>query len=809
MASEETILPINIEDEMRSSFLDYAMSVIVSRALPDARDGLKPVHRRILYAMHELGLSSNKAHKKSARIVGEVLGKYHPHGDVAVYDSMVRMAQDFSYMYPLVDGQGNFGSVDGDSAAAMRYTEARLSKIAEAMLSDIEKDTVDFAPNFDETLKEPVVLPSKVPNLLINGSSGIAVGMATNIPPHNLGEVVDGIIMAIDNPDVTLDEMMTVVRGPDFPTGAYIVGRAGIRSAYSTGRGIVKLRARASIEKREGGRECIIITEIPYQVNKAKLVEGIAELVREKKIDNIADLRDESDRSGMRIVVELRLGANADVVLNSLYKHTQMENSFGVNTLALVDGQPKELTLRDLIFCYIDHRKEVVTRRTQYELKKAEARAHILEGLKVALSNIDEVVKLIRGSKTTDEARINLIEKFLLSKEQAQAILDMKLSTLAALEREKIDEEHSRLIERIIWLKNVLASEGKLLGIIKEELMEIKEKFSDERRTVIIDDTGALSTEDLIADEPMAITITNDGYVKRLHIDTFKQQRRGGRGIIGAETKEEDFITDLFIASTHNYMLFFTNKGKVYWLKVYDIPSGGRYSKGKAIVNLLSLGEGESVTTAIPISKFDDDHYLVFATKRGISKKTALSAYSNPRAGGIIALVLVEGDELVDVKLTDGEQEIILSTKHGKAIRFKEGDVRYMGRAARGVKGISLRKDDEVIGMDIVMEGAVLLTITENGYGKRTPISQYRTQRRGGQGIINIKTSLRNGLVVGIKEVSEEDELMVTSSEGIVIREPVKEIRLQGRNTQGVRLMRLKENDKVVSVARIVKQEEV
>ncbi|MDY6865163.1 MAG: DNA gyrase subunit A [Halobacteriota archaeon] len=803
MASEETDIPINIENEMRSSFLDYAMSVIVSRALPDARDGLKPVHRRILYAMHELGLASNKAHKKSARIVGEVLGKYHPHGDVAVYDTMVRMAQEFSYRYPLVDGQGNFGSVDGDSAAAMRYTEARLSKVAEEMLADIVKDTVDFTANFDETLKEPMVLPSKVPSLLVNGSSGIAVGMATNIPPHNLNEVVDGVIMSIDNSNVSLDELMTAMKGPDFPTGGYIIGDEGIKSAYSTGRGIIKIRAKTEIEEIRGGREAIIVTELPYQVNKAKLVENIAELVRDKKIENISDLRDESDRNGMRIVIELRSGAISDVVLNKLYKHTQMENNFGIILIALVDGQPKELTLRELIQNYIDHRVDVITRRTQFELKKAEARAHILEGLKVALDNIDEVVKLIRGSKNTDEARQLLMERFLLTKEQSQAILDMKLSALSSLEREKIESEHAKLIERILWLKNVLSSEKRILELIKEELIELKGKFGDGRRTKIIADTGNISMEDMIADEQVALMITNDGYVKRMLIDTFKSQRRGGKGIIGAETKDEDFITDLFIASTHDYMLFFTNKGKVYWLKVYEIPESGRYTKGKAIVNLLRLEEGENVTTAIPIKKFNDEDYLVFSTKCGIIKKTSLSAYANPRVGGIIALVLVEGDELINVKLTNGTEEIILSSKRGKAIRFNEADVRDMGRAARGVKGISLAKNDQVIGMDIVKEGANLLTITENGYGKRTPIDQYRTQNRGGKGIINIVTNDRNGRVADIKEVFEEDEVIFTSTEGIVIRVPVGQIRLQGRNTQGVRLMRLAEEDKVVSITRI------
>ncbi len=808
MAIEERILPINIEDEMKGSYMNYAMSVIVGRALPDVRDGLKPVHRRILYAMQELGTSSTKPHKKSARIVGEVMGKYHPHGDVAIYDTMVRMAQVFSYQYPLVDGQGNFGSVDGDSAAAMRYTEARLSKIAEAILADIAKNTVDFTPNFDDTLKEPEVLPGKIPNLLINGSSGIAVGMATNIPPHNLSEIVDGIIMTIDNPEVSLNELMEVITGPDFPTGAYIVGKTGILNAYSTGRGSIKLRAKAEIEKPKIGRERIIVTEIPYQVNKAKLVENIADLVHDKKIDAIADLRDESDRSGMRILIELKMGSNAEIVLNQLYKHTQMETTFGVINLALVDGQPKELTLFELIRCYIEHRKEVITRRTQFELEKAEKRAHILEGLKIALSNIDEVVKLIRASKTVDEARNMLMEKFPLSREQSQAILDMKLSSLSSLEREKIEEEYSKLIELITHLKSILASDEKILGIIKEELIELKEKYGDERRSEIIYDSSDISIEDLIADEPVTITITNSGYIKRMPIDTFKHQKRGGKGIIGAETKAEDFVCDIFVASTHDYILFFTNKGKVHWLKVYEIPSSGRYSKGKAVVNLLNLGEDESVTATIPITGFNEGEYLLFSTKNGIVKKTTLPAYSNPRKGGIIAIILDEGDELIGVKLTNGEQEVVLSTKRGKAIRFKEKDVRGTGRSARGVKGISLNVGDEVISMDVVKDDAALWIITENGFGKRTAISDYPSQRRSGKGVINIKTGGRNGQVVAIREVLEGDEMIITSSNGIVIRVQVKEVRIQGRNTQGVRLMKMRENDKVVSVTRIVNEQE-
>lgn len=798
-ATGEIIVPVKIEEEMRKSYIDYAMSVIVGRALPDVRDGLKPVHRRILYAMHELGMTHAKPYKKSARIVGEVLGKYHPHGDVAVYDALVRMVQDFSMRYPLIDGQGNFGSVDGDAPAAMRYTEVRLARIAEELLADIEKETVDFMPNFDDSLKEPVVLPGKLPNLLLNGSSGIAVGMATNIPPHNLGEVVDATIAVINEPGISIRELMEHVRGPDFPTGAFIFGKWGVVKAYKTGRGVIKLRARAVIDK-----ERILITELPYQVNKSKLIEDIARLVREKKIEGIADLRDESDREGMRVVVELKGSVVAEVVLNQLYKHTQLENTFGIINLSLVEGEPKVLSLKDVILEYLKHRKNVVRRRTEFELKKAEARAHILEGLKLALANIDMVIKIIRGSKTVDEAREGLIGAFPLTKRQSQAILDMKLQRLAALEREKLEVEYRELLKRISWLRGVLASEEKVLGIIKEELLELKEKYGDERRTEILEATPELTMEDLIAVEDMVVTITSSGYIKRLPVSTYRRQRRGGKGVIGMETKEEDVVSDLFVASTHDYILFFSNRGKVYWKKVYEIPEGGRYSKGKAIVNLLQIEEGEGITAAIPIKEFDEDQYLLMATKHGKVKKTPLSAYGNPRRTGIIAITLAEDDELVGVEKTDGSCEVILGTRYGKAIRFNELDVRPMGRSAMGVIGIKLRKKDEVIGMEVAKKNLSLLAVTENGYGKRTPIEEYPLQRRGGRGVININTSPRNGLVVGIKGVRDSDELMLMSSQGIAIRLPVKGISVIGRNTQGVKLMKLNEGDRVCAVERIV-----
>lgn len=803
----EKVIDVKIEDEMERSYIDYAMSVIVGRALPDVKDGLKPVHRRILYAMHELGMSHEKPYKKCARIVGEVLGKYHPHGDIAVYDALVRMVQDFSMRYPLIDGQGNFGSVDGDEPAAMRYTEARLAKIAGEMLADIEKNTVKFMPNFDESLQEPSILPAKLPNLLLNGSSGIAVGMATNIPPHNLCEVVDAAVALIENPDTNIDELTKIIKGPDFPTGAIITGRIGIKQAYRTGRGMLRIRARADIEAKKA-KSAIVITELPYMVNKARLIENIADLVRDKKIEGISDIRDESDREGMRAVIELKKNAVPEIVLNQLYKHTQMETTFGVINLALVDGQPKVLNLRETLEEYVKHRVEVVTRRTQFELDKAEKRAHILEGLRKALANIDKVVKLIKSSKNPEKARQSLISRFNLSREQAQAILDMKLQRLTGLEREKIDREHSDLLKRIAWFKEVLGSRKKILGIIKKELLDIKHKYGDKRRTEITGAAADLEDEDLIAEEDMVVTITHGGYIKRLPVDTYRRQRRGGKGVIGMETKEEDFVSDIFIASTHDYILFFSNKGKVYWRKVHEIPVASRYSRGKAIVNFLNIEAGESITANIPVKEFDEKRFLTMATRTGKVKKTPLSVFSNPRRTGIRAITLIGTDELVGVKITDGTYEVVLGTRYGKAIRFSEKDARSMGRTAQGVRGIRLRKKDELVGMEVVIQKAVLLAVTENGFGKRTKLSEYPLQRRGGKGVINIIPSVRNGLVVGLLEVTEKDELMVTSSEGVIIRMPVKGIPVLGRNTQGVRLMRLNKGDKVVAVTKVTPEED-
>lgn len=805
--NEQKVIPVAIEDEMKRSYIDYAMSVIVGRALPDVRDGLKPVHRRILYAMNEEGMASDKPYKKSARIVGTVLGKYHPHGDIAVYDTIVRMVQDFSLRYPLIDGQGNFGSIDGDSAAAMRYTEVRLAKIAEEILVDIDKETVDFVPNYDESLKEPTVLPCKLPNLLINGSTGIAVGMTTNMPPHNLGEVIDGITMVIDNPNVELHQLLAIIKGPDFPTAGIIYGKQGILDAYFTGRGTIKMRARATIEEINN-KEQIIITELPYQVNKAKLIENIASLVRDKKIVGITELRDESDKEGIRIVIEVSRQAQANIILNQLYSTTQLQDSFGIINLALVDGQPRLFTLKDIIVHYVSHRKLIITRRSQFELKKAEQRAHILEGLRIALDHIDEVIKLIKASKTPDEARIGLLAKFSLSEEQAKAILDMRLQRLTGLEREKIDAEYNELLKTIAWLKELLASEPKILAMIKTELAELKNRFADKRRTEIIESTGELMIEDLIPKEDDVITITNSGYIKRIAVDAYKQQHRGGKGVIGMETKEEDFVSDLFIANTHDYILFFTDRGKVYWLKVYEIPTAGRQARGTAIVNLLQIEQGEKINAFVPISKFDDAHYLLMVTKKGTAKRTSLSAFSNPRKAGIIAVSLDDGDKLVSVKLTDGTKDVIIGTKHGKAIRFNETDVRDMGRSAYGVRGVKLVGEDEVVSTAVVEEGATLLTVTENGYGKRTGFEEYRTMNRGGQGVITIDVGVRNGAVVDIKAVHEDDEIMVTTSSGIIIRVPIKDIRVQGRNTQGVRIMSVEPGDKVVAVARVVKEEE-
>lgn len=799
----EKIIPINIEDEMKTSYINYAMSVIVGRALPDVRDGLKPVHRRILFGMKEQGMTHDKPYKKSARIVGDVMGKYHPHGDAAIYDTMVRMAQDFSMRYPLADGQGNFGSIDGDAAAAMRYTEIRLWNLAQEILDDLDKDTVDFIPNYDGSLKEPVILPSKVPNLLINGSTGIAVGMSTNMPPHNLREIVDAVIMTIDNPEVTTQELMSVVHGPDFPTGAYIYGRSGIHRAYETGRGIIKIRAKTTVEQHKN-KESIIINEMPYQVNKAKLIENIANLVKEKKISGITDLRDESDRNGIRAVIELSRGTNADVVLNQLFRHTQMESSFGIINLALVDGQPMILGLKDIIRHFIDHRVEVVTRRSIFEMEKAKKRAHILEGLQIALDHIDQVIALIRQSQTTDEAKTRLIAELDLSQEQAKAILDMRLQRLTGLEREKIDNEHKELMETIRWLQEVLGDKNKILSIIKQEIIDIKDRYGDDRRTQIIDGDTEMEDEDLIPVEDVVVTISNSGYIKRLPVHTYKQQRRGGRGVIGMDTKETDFVVDLFVASTHDYILFFTDKGRVYWLKVYEIPDASRQSRGKAIINLIEVDNDENITAQIPVKAFNDDQYLIMATGCGVVKKTVLSAFSNPRRSGIIAITLDEGDELKIVKLTDGHKDIIIGSRHGKAIRFNEADVRATGRGARGVRGIRLIGDDYVVGMDIVRDDATLLTITENGFGKRTQFGEYRKMNRGGQGVITIISSIRNGMVVDVKAINETDELMVTTSGGIIIRVPVSDIRIQGRNTQGVKIMNVKNKDKVMAVARVI-----
>lgn len=802
------VLPIKIEDEMKNSYIDYAMSVIVMRALPDVRDGLKPVHRRILYAMHEAGMASNKPYKKSARIVGEVLGKYHPHGDSSVYDAAVRMAQNFSTRYMLVDGHGNFGSIDGDSAAAMRYTEVRMARIAEEMLADIEKDTVDFVPNYDESLKEPSVLPAKVPNLLINGSSGIAVGMATNIPPHNLGEVVDGLIMMIDNPQVTIHELMMAIKGPDFPTGALILGREGIRQAYMTGRGSVKIRAQARIENMSGGKQRILVSELPYQVNKAKLIENIAGLVRDKAIDGITDLRDESDRKGMRVVIELRRDANADVILNQLYKHTQMQETFGVIMLALVNGHPRVLNLQQVLYYYLEHQKDVIVRRTKFELAKAKARAHILEGLKIALDHLDAVIRTIRQSQTPEIARNALMDNFSLSEKQAQAILDMRLQRLTGLEREKIENEYKDILETIEWLEGVLADEGKVLNIIKEELLDVKKRFADERRTVITSDVSKLDVEDLIAEEDIVITLTHQGYIKRLPVDTYRSQRRGGKGVTGMGTKEEDFVEHLFVATTHHNLLFFTTRGRMYRLKGYEVPEAGRTAKGTAIVNLLQVEKDEKITAVIPIKEFGAKRHLFMATQKGIVKKSELLEFDTARKGGLIAISLDEDDDLIGVKLTNGEQDIIMGTRDGKAIIFHEEDVRVMGRTAHGVKGITLEAGDQVVGMDVVRKDGEVLTITSEGYGKRTPVNEYRITGRGGKGVINIKpnSAEKIGYVVGLKVVKPGQELMLITSDGIIIRMEIDTISVTSRSTQGVKVMRTDENDQVVALAVVEKK---
>nr|WP_300002733.1 DNA gyrase subunit A [Tissierella sp.] len=801
------IIDINIEKEMKKSYLDYAMSVIVSRALPDVRDGLKPVHRRILYAMEELGMSHDKPHRKSARVVGDVLGKYHPHGDSSVYEAMVRLAQDFNTRYLLADGHGNFGSVDGDSAAAMRYTEVRMSKIAMELLRDINKETVDYGLNFDESLKEPKVLPSKFPNLMVNGSSGIAVGMATNIPPHNINEVIDAVVVLLDNPEATIEELMEVISGPDFPTGAFIVGTAGIKSAYKTGRGKLRLRAVAEIEENDKGRFKIIVTELPYQVNKANLIERIADHVRDKKIEGISDLRDESDRDGMRIVIEIKRDGNPNIVLNNLYKHTQMQTTFGIIMLALVNNEPRVLNLKQMLTFYIAHQKEIIERRTQFDLKKAEARAHIVEGLKIALDHIDEVIKIIRASENDASAKESLMDNFGLSDIQAQAILDMRLKRLTGLERDKLDEEYAALIKEINYFKEILSSDRLIYSIIKDEQLDIRERFGDRRRTRIIPSSGEINDEDMIKEEDIVITLTHFGYVKRMPQDTYKTQRRGGRGIIGLTTRDEDFVEDLFITSTHDTILFFTNKGKVFSLRGYEIPEAGRQAKGTAIINILNLEKDEKVSAIIPISSYDDDHNLILATKAGIAKKTKLSSFENIRKNGIIAITLKEDDELVDelisVRKTSGDDEIIVITEKGMAIRFREEDIRTMGRSAMGVKAITLGEDDSVVAMDIAPDDKFLLVISEQGFGKKTPLDEYRTQIRGGKGIITYNIREKTGDIVSAKVIKNEDEIMMISLNGTIIRLKADEISTMGRNTQGVTLMKMKD-DRVVAVAKYV-----
>jgi DNA gyrase subunit A len=801
--SPERQTPVPIEEEMRKSYLDYAMSVIVGRALPDIRDGLKPVHRRVLYTMAGLGLNWNRAYRKAAKVVGEVLGKYHPHGDAPVYEALVRMVQDFSLRYPLVDGQGNFGSIDGDPPAAYRYTEARLAKIAHELLADIDKGTVDFVPNFDESEQEPVVLPTKVPNLLVNGSSGIAVGMATNIPPHNLTEIVDALIKVIESPDVTVDELLELVPGPDFPTRGYIYGRQGIREAYTTGRGIITLRAKAHVEKMRGGREAIIVTELPYQVNKAALIEKIGELIRDKKIEGISERRDESSREGIRIVLELGRGELPQIVMNQLYKHTPMQSTFGIIMLALVGRRPQVVTLKQMLQEFISFRREVVTRRTKYDLARAEEKAHILEGLRKAVDHLDVVIRLIRQAEDPEAAKTALMSRLDLSEIQAKHILDMRLQRLTQLERHKIVEEHEQTLALIADLKGILASEQRLMGIIKDELQALKTEFGDERRTEILEETADLTIEDLLADEDMVVTITRSGYIKRTHVEAYRSQKRGGKGVTGMETKEEDIVEDLFVASTHSYLLFFTNKGKVHWLKVHEIPEGGRMAKGKAMVNVLSLAEGEQVATCVPVRDFESGGYIVFATKQGTVKKTELSAFSHPRAGGILGITLDPADEVMAARRTDGQREVLLSTKQGMIIRFPEDEVRPMGRTAGGVRGIDVEQGDQVIAAEVMQEGASVLTVTERGYGKRTPLDEYRLQGRAGKGIIDIKTEGRNGSVVGMLQVREGDDILVVTTKGKMIRMHADDITSQGRNTMGVRIIDLEPDDQVGSIARV------
>ena len=808
MPPDERLGQIAIEDEMRSSYLDYAMSVIVGRALPDVRDGLKPVHRRILFGMNEMGLVHNRAYRKSAKIVGEIMGNYHPHGDSAIYDTLVRMAQDFNMRYVLVDGQGNYGSMDGDSPAAMRYTEARMTKLAEEMLADIDKETVDFGPNYDESRQEPLVLPTKVPNLLINGAGGIAVGYATNIPTHNIGEVIDGLLFLLEDPEVTIAQLMKKIPGPDFPTAGFIYGMSGIKEAYETGRGLLTLRAKVVVESDERtDRERLIVTEIPYQVNKAKLIEKIAELIQEDRIKGISDLRDESsDREGVRVVIDLKRNEIPLVVLNNLYKHTQLETTFGVIMLALVNNRPEVLNLKQILHHFIEHRKEVVVRRTTYELRKAEERAHILEGLKIALDNLDAVITLIRRSQSPDEARTGLMRQFSLTEIQATAILDMRLQRLTQLERAKLVEEYQEVLKQIEYLKSVLASEALVRSIIKDELTQLRESYKDDRRTQIVKEEAEISLEDLIAEEEVAVTISHAGYIKRNAASLYRAQRRGGKGKIGMGIKDEDFVETLFTASTHDTLLFFTDAGKVFWLKVHEIPEASRAAKGKALVNLLALAGNEKVTATLAVNEYSEDRFVVMATKNGLIKKTELSAYSNPRQGGIIALGLEDGDKLIGVQVTDGQREILLGTKQGITIRFSESDVRSMGRTAYGVKGITLEEGNEVIGMETITPDSTtaILTVTEGGYGKRTPVGEYRVQGRGGKGIISVKTTERNGLAVGFLQVRDSDEIMLMAAQGKVLRCKVGDIREIGRNTQGVRILDLEgDEDRVVAVARL------
>jgi DNA gyrase subunit A len=812
--------PVNIEDEMKRSYMDYAMSVIIGRALPDARDGLKPAHRRVLYGMKTMGLSATRGYRKCAKIVGEVMGNFHPHGDASIYDTLVRLAQDFNMRYPLVDGQGNFGSVDGDPPAAMRYTEARLQSLADDMMSDLDNETVDFTPNYDETTEEPTVLPAPFPNLLVNGSAGIAVGMATNVPPHNLREVVDACIWLIQNAHFAeegaalsraekLRNLIRLMPAPDFPTGGLIVGRQGAVQAYSTGRGSILMRARSVLEtNKKGDKQSIVVTEIPYQVNKAKLVERIAELVRDKTIEGISDLRDESDREGMRIVIELRRGEVPEVILNNLYKHTQMQLGFGIIMLAIVGGRPKVMTLLELIESFIDFRREVVRRRTEFELRRAEARYHILEGLKIALDHLDAVIGLIRGSKTVPEAREGLMGQFGLTQIQAQAILDMQLQRLTGLERQKILDELADLLKTIERLRAILASDRLLMQIIVDELRSVQTRYGDARRSEIIDATGELNIEDLIAEEDMAITVSHTGYIKRTAISTYRNQRRGGKGRIGMRTRDEDFVSHLFVASTHAYIMIFSDRGRAYWLKVHEIPDVGPGGKGKAIANLVSMDEGEKIAAMVDVKEFEEDKFVVMGTRGGVVKKTALSAFSNPRAGGIIAMGVEEGDSVIAVQVTDGTGEIFIGTRKGMAIRFPETDVRPMGRSAYGVRGITLRDDDYVVAMEVVKPGGTLLSVTERGYGKRTEIEEYRVQSRGGVGVINIATSERNGQVVGIAYVQEADELLLITQQGMIIRMPTNDVRAIGRATQGVRLIEMEGDDQVVSVARLVEKED-